>query len=126
MAFKFTDELQFDWPVTIKTPEAGGHVETTFTGLFLEIPDLEFFEEIGSERMSDMIEGEIARLMRVFVGWPAGAVVDDNGAEFPPTEENRRKLLSRRANRMAVSEAYRDASMPKTGARAKNSAGPPG
>lgn len=124
-----TDEA-FDWPVTVSLPRDGDHVDQTFTGQFLLIPDAEFYEEIDASKMSEHIDAEISRLLRVFVGWEDGAIKvpgeDGTPVDMAPTDENRRTLLSMRAFRLGVAEAYREASSPRQGARVKNSARPHG
>jgi len=122
MAFTFTPDEKFEWPVTVCTPKDGEHVEETFKGLFQSVPEGEFYAapETVPPTASANIDFEIKRLMMVFKGWPAGEILDPTGKEVKATEANIRAFLGHRPNRLGVTDAYPAAITPMDGHRAKN------
>lgn len=115
----FSSDLTFSWPVTVCLPQDGDFTEVTFTGQFQAISDVEWVDTGDAETASAHIANDIARLKRVFVGWPEGEIETPDGP-FPPTPQNIDMLLNQRPYRMAISEAYMAALNPKSGHRAGN------
>lgn len=119
--FTFHHTQTFEWPVKIPVPISGAHDEFQITGIFEMCDDADFVAFDGElTKPSDVIDAEITRLSRVFKGWKAGDIKDDQGRDFEPTPENVAKFLARRPNRMAVEDAYSEALNPVSGYRAKN------
>lgn len=122
MSFTFISDEQFEWPVTVCKPQGGEHVETVFKGLFESLDEEEFYKapEVLPTTSSEVIDFEIAQLMRVFKGWPDGELIDGNGDPIRATPATIRAFLGKRPNRLAVTEAYQTAITPTIGQRAKN------
>ena len=106
--FTFTENYEFDWPVTVKYPGAEAEQEASFTARFLLVPEDEMFSKSEHEGdpeswIKDAREKFAVRL----VGWSGIAL--EGGGELAFSPEARDRLLMQRPIRIAVMQAYSDA-----------------
>ncbi len=122
MSFVFVENHPFEWPIEICTPNGGSFDTHTIIGLFELRDDADFLAHNEAiETASGAIQEDINRLMDVFKGWKEGEIVDAKKQPIPSTPDTIRAFLSKRPHRLAVTNAFFDASTPKAGHRAKNS-----
>lgn len=89
MTFKLSLSKTFSWPVEFSFPaESGGELETaTFTATFLRVTNAESFQKIRDSAKDD----HVALASEVLQGWEG--LVDEEGEEFPYSEENKKLLF---------------------------------
>lgn len=106
--FTFTENYEFDWPVTVKYPGAEADQEASFTARFRLVPEDELFRKGEPEGdLMSLIEDEREKLASRLIGW--SGIKTDAGAELAFSEEARDRLLKQRPIRIAVMKAYSDA-----------------
>jgi len=121
-SLKLVDE--YDWPVTVRVPNAGKVEEHQFTARFRHL-DLDqvraMIDEIvaaqnkerGSEQVSavnavvDGAQLQIEQAMIYWVGW-GDDLTDTEGKPIPYGDETKRKLLGVRIIREALVKAWQD------------------
>lgn len=103
--FIYDPDYSFTWPVTVRMPEAGADVEHSFTATFcLPTDETDLFERPAGETTAEMIDNARERMREVWIGWDGIEV--KNGGKLPFSAGARDNLLSIRAVRVAVTEAY--------------------
>tara|TARA_R100000664_G_C2745895_1_gene133670 strand:- start:818 stop:1144 length:327 start_codon:yes stop_codon:yes gene_type:complete len=97
MAFVLKKTASIKWPVVIKKASDGGK--------FKEHKFDAVFKEIGRDKFNKLIdEGDEALTDEILIGW--GNIQDEEGAEIPFNEENKKALLDDFTVMKAVIEAY--------------------
>lgn len=110
--FKLKQTATFLWPVTVHIPNAGKFDKHTFDAEFKRL-SMDELKALG-EREAD---GEgVDACRQILLGWKG--VVDDDGNDVPFSESALEQLLSIPAVRLAVLQAFREAT--NGGARRKN------
>lgn len=121
-SLKLVDE--YDWPVTVRVPNAGEVEEHQFTARFrhLDLDQVrEMIDEIvaaqnkerGDEQISavnavvDGAQLQIEQAMIYWVGWGED-LTDTDGNPIPYGDETKRKLLGVRIIREALVKAWQD------------------
>ena len=114
--FVYEERYQFEWPVKVAYPAAGGDVEHSFTGVFLLPEDeAEVWAALPGATTEEKMQAARARLAAHFVGWTD--IVTPNGTPLPFSQAARDRLLRNRAFRLGVERAFGEAVL---GIREKN------
>lgn len=133
-SLKLVDE--YDWPVTVRVPNAGVVEEHQFTARFRHL-DLDqvrgMIDEImaaqskpDQQAINAVVDGaqlQIEQAMVYWVGW-GDDLTDTDGQPIPYSDDVKRKLLGVRIIREALVKAWQ-ASQSGDAARLGNSAGSP-
>lgn len=133
-SLKLVDE--YDWPVTVRVPNAGVVEEHQFTARFRHL-DLDqvrgMIDEImaaqskpDQQAINAVVDGaqlQIEQAMVYLVGW-GDDLTDTDGQPIPYSDDVKRKLLGVRIIREALVKAWQ-ASQSGDAARLGNSAGSP-
>lgn len=140
-SLKLVDE--YDWPVTVRVPNAGVVEEHQFTARFrhLDLDQVrgmieqvmaasrgaeESAQDVPSRSMRTVIDAaelQIEQAMAYWVGW-GDDLVGTDGAPLPYSEDTKRRLLGVRIIREALVAAWQS-SQAGDAARLGNSAGSP-
>lgn len=103
--FTYDPDYEFSWPVTVRMPNDGADVEHSFTATFrLPADETDLFQRPEGETTAEMIDSSRARMRDLWVGWTGIQV--KGGGMLPFSAAARDNLLSIRAVRTAVTEAY--------------------
>lgn len=95
----------FTWPVTVRMPAGGTDVESIFTATFcLPKDEVDLFTRPDGDTTAEMIDNARERMREVWIGWDGIEV--KGGEALPYSNAARDNLLSIRAVRVAVTEAY--------------------
>jgi hypothetical protein len=117
MSFVFLDDFTFDWPVTVRLPKAGDHVEQAFTATFRLIEDDAFFAAPADSSAEALVAAEYHRLERILIGW--SGITGPDGDDVAYSLDARDRLIRIRPVREALVRAYSDAVF-RGGLREKN------
>ncbi|UNK05841.2 hypothetical protein MN210_03380 [Psychrobacter raelei] len=111
--FKLSDVADtYPWTVTVKMPYNGSYKKTTVKVDFNRLPHderMRLMERIQTTQDVESVEEvENDFFDKVFVGWQAGQVKDENGDDLEVNDDTKRQLLTISEFRQAVIDGYFD------------------
>ncbi|PNK59466.1 hypothetical protein [Psychrobacter sp. FDAARGOS_221] len=111
--FKLSDVTDtYPWTVTIKMPHNGSYKKTTVKVDFNRLPHderMRLMERIQTTQDVESVEEvENDFFDKVFAGWHAGQVKDENGDDLEVTDDTKRQVLTISEFRQAVIDGYFD------------------
>ena len=96
MALVFKKVTEYDWEVTVQSPDKGKFKKETFTAKF---------KNIGRKAFADLIESGDENFVRtVLVGW--SGIKDDNGKDLEFNDDNFEAILDNQFIVLGVIKAY--------------------
>lgn len=111
--FKLSDVTDvYPWTVTIKMPYNGSYKKTSVKVDFNRLPHDErvrLMEDINTSNASDDTENvENDFFDKIFAGWHAGQIKNEDGEDLEFNEDSKRQLLSISEFRQALIDGYFD------------------
>jgi len=96
MALVFKKVTEYDWEVTVQSPEKSKFKKETFTAKF---------KNVGRKAFADLIESGDENFVRsVLVGW--SGIKDEEGNEIPFDEDNLEAIMENHYIVQAIIVAY--------------------
>ena len=97
MALVFKKIAEYDWQVTVETPDKGKFKQETFTAKFKNIGRKSFSKLVEEQLDDDLVN-------RVLVGW--SGIKADDGNELPYNDENFEALTDNHFIVKGIIEAF--------------------
>ena len=97
MALVFKKIAEYDWQVTVQTPDKGKFKQETFTARFKNVGRKAFAELVEEENDENFVKS-------VLVGW--SGIKDDEGNDLEFNEDNFEALLDNQYIVLGIIKAY--------------------